>query len=165
MLIMGNRTQAVEYVLLPEEAGTYEVTIDYGYDPLYRLTAADYSDDTYYHYTYDAVGNRLTQETDLVTNAYTYDIANRLASVDSVTYTWDDAGSLLSDGAKTYAYDSAHRLVSVSDWKTSVTFAYNGLGDRYQQTAGEEQTTYALDINTGLTQVLDDGANSYLHGV
>lgn len=33
------------------------LTIDYGYDPLGRLTSADYSDDTSYAYTYGAVGN------------------------------------------------------------------------------------------------------------
>jgi len=34
------------------------VTIDYVYDPLNRLTEANYSNNDYYHYTYDAVGNR-----------------------------------------------------------------------------------------------------------
>ena len=38
------------------------VTIDYIYDSLYRLTEANYSNDDFYHYTYYAVGNRLTQE-------------------------------------------------------------------------------------------------------
>jgi YD repeat-containing protein len=38
------------------------VTVDYAYDPLYRLTAADYSDGKYYHYAYDGVGNRLSQD-------------------------------------------------------------------------------------------------------
>jgi hypothetical protein len=36
-----------------------DVTIDYTYDPLYRLTAADYSSGDYFYYGYDAVGNRL----------------------------------------------------------------------------------------------------------
>ena len=48
----------------------------YQYDALYRLTGADYSDGTYFRYTYDACfaggksGNRLTQET--VTGTITY---------------------------------------------------------------------------------------------
>jgi YD repeat-containing protein len=57
-------------------------TIDYTYDPLCRLTQANYSTGDFYHYAYDAVGNRLTQETFVsglaTTNTYTYDIANRL---------------------------------------------------------------------------------------
>jgi YD repeat-containing protein len=37
------------------------ITIDYVYDPLNRLTEANYSNNDYYYYTYDAVGNRKTQ--------------------------------------------------------------------------------------------------------
>ncbi len=37
------------------------MTIQWMTDDLYRITAADYSTGDYYHYTYDAVGNRLTQ--------------------------------------------------------------------------------------------------------
>ena len=91
-------TETPEYTLTPNATPTTvpsgPVTIDYTYDPLYRLTAADYDSGDYYHYTYDAVGNRLTQESSVggppSTVAYAYDIANRLTSVDGVTYTWDD---------------------------------------------------------------------------
>jgi YD repeat-containing protein len=77
----GCETALVE---VPGAFGITEVTIDYTYDPLYRLTAADYDDGTFFHYTYDAVGNRLTQDTLAGMNAYAYDIANRLMSVDGV---------------------------------------------------------------------------------
>jgi YD repeat-containing protein len=64
------------------------VAITYGYDPLNRLTAADYSDGSYYHYAYDANGNRLTQDiSGSISNTYDYDIADRLTSVDGVAYT------------------------------------------------------------------------------
>ncbi len=46
----------------------------------------------------------------------------------------------------------------------SAVYVYNGLGDRLQQTVDEETTTYVLDLNAGLTQVLDDGTNTYLYG-
>ena len=58
--------------------GPVSVTIDYTYDPLQRLIAADYSTGEFFHYSYDAVGNRLTQDTLAGTNTYVYDIANRL---------------------------------------------------------------------------------------
>ncbi len=83
------------------------VTIQYTYDALHRLTAADYSDGRFYHYTYDKVGNRLTQQTQFTNSAYTYDDANRLTSVDGVPYTWDNNGNLLSDSENTYTYDAA----------------------------------------------------------
>ena len=39
-------------------------------------------------------------------------------------------------------------------------FGYGGLGDRHQQNG----VNYTLDLNTGLTQVLSDGTNTYLYG-
>ena len=53
----------VAAVVLPGGQGEEVTTISYVYDPLGRLTAADYEDATFFHYTYDAVCNRLTQET------------------------------------------------------------------------------------------------------
>jgi YD repeat-containing protein len=62
------------------------VTIAYTYDGLSRLTAADYSSGDYYHYAYDAVGNRLNETTAKGETAYTYDTANRLTSVNGQKY-------------------------------------------------------------------------------
>jgi len=147
------------------------VTITYTYDPLYRLTNTAYSDGTSFAYTYDAVGNRLTQTACFgagcfpMTTHYTYDAANRLITVAGTTnYLWDNNGNLLNDGTSTYAYDSANRLTSVSQNGNTYTFVYNGMGDRVRQTANGTPTTYTLDLNAGLTQVLADGANTYLYG-
>ena len=140
-------------------------TIDYAYDSLYRLSAADYSNGDYFHYTYDAADNRLTETTRSSVTSYQYDLANRLASVDSVPYSYDNNGNLLSDGVNSYVYDSAreasrrgNRLISVNG---TTTYSYNGLGDRLTQNG----TQYTLDLNAGLTQVLDDGTNIYTYGI
>jgi YD repeat-containing protein len=69
-------------------------------------------------------------------------------------------GNLLSDGVNAYAYDSANRLISVTGNSTS-EYAYNGLGDRLQQTVDGVPTNYTLDLNARLTQVLSDGTNTY----
>ena len=58
-------------------------------------------------------------------------------------------------------YDPANRLSSVTSNQLSVTYGYNGLGDRLTQ----NNTHYALDLNTDLTQVLGDGTNTYLYGL
>src|SRR5260221_920473 len=123
------------------QADTF-VTIDYAYDPLYRLTSADYSTGDFYHYTYDSVGNRLTEETQLATKNYVYDEANRLASVDGVNYTFDSNGNLLNDGQDTYTYDSTNRLISINN---TDSYSYNGLGDRLTQNGIQ----YTLDLNAG----------------
>ncbi|MCK5793082.1 MAG: hypothetical protein KAH12_00130, partial [Anaerolineales bacterium] len=154
-------------VEIPGAFGVTEVTIDYTYDPLYRLTAADYDDDdgTFFHFTYDAVGNRLTQDTLAGTNAYVYDIANRLTSMDGVNYTWDNNGNLLTDGTSVYTYNYANMLAGVNQGGVDYTYAYNGLGDRLQQAIDGVPTNYTLDTNTGLTQVLTDGTHTYLYGL
>jgi RHS repeat-associated protein len=73
---------------------------------------------------------------------------------------------LLDDGANTYTYDSANRLISVNNTQSSTlsTYGYDGLGNRVSQTVNGVTTSYALDLNAGLTQVLSDGANTYLYG-
>jgi len=139
-------------------------TIDYSYDPLYRLTGADYDDGTFYHYTYDAVGNRQTQDTLAGTDTYVYDEANKLIEVNGVALSWDDNGNLRSDGVSDYSYNHANRLTSVVQGPETYTFEYNGLGDRLQQTVNGDTVDYTLDLNAGLTQVLYDGMNAYLYG-
>jgi len=44
-------------------------------------------------------------------------------------------------------------------------YQYNGLGDRVQQTVKGVTTTYVLDLNVGLTQVLNEGTDTYLYGL
>ena len=147
------------------------VTINYVYGPLYRLKQANYSDGRYFHYTYDAAGNRLSQTVCFgpgctpVTTTYTYDNANRLATVNGVAQTWDKNGNLTQDNTgATYAYDSANRLKTLTQGTTTSSYVYNGLGDRLQQTVSGVTTTYTLDLTAGLTQVLADGTNTYLYG-
>jgi RHS repeat-associated protein len=140
------------------------LTIVYEYDRLNRLTSATYSDGRYFEYTYDSVGNRLSEATDSGTVEYDYDVANRLVSVGSVSYTWDDNGNLLDDEVNTYTYNQANRLLTVSSTEYEIEYEYNGLGDRLSQTVDSETTTYTLDLASGLTQVLADETKTYLYG-
>jgi hypothetical protein len=76
--------------------------------------------------------------------------------------------------------DALGSVRQMTDTNGAVTFAqaydpygftYNGLGDRLQQTVNAQTTTYTLDLNAGLTQVLDEsapqgyGTNSYIYGL
>jgi YD repeat-containing protein len=107
------------------------VTITYTYDVLGRLTAADYSEGQSCHYTYEAVGNRLTQETQYSTINYTYDIANRLTSVDGVRlHPSINSGQATRNGGRDFGDDvpekhrggvpEGHRDgVAMTQWKKS----------------------------------------------
>ena len=142
--------------------------ITYSYDSLYRLTDAVYSNGFEFHYTYDSVGNRLTQTTcapsvPCGTTNYTYDDANRLISVNTQANTWDNNGNLLNDGTSTYAYDSQNRLKTLTQGGHIYSFSYNGQGDRLTQSVDGVVTRYTLDLEAGLTQVLADGSYAYLY--
>jgi RHS repeat-associated protein len=121
-------------------------------------------DGSYFAYTYDAVGNKLSDTTLAGTTVYTYDVANRLTNLSGgISYTWDANGNLLDDGrGVTYTYDAANRLIATNGSDTGYT--YNGLGDRVGQVAGGSAVTYTLDLAAGLTQVLADGTLTYLYG-
>jgi len=136
----------------------------YAYDPLNRLTNAAYSTGEQFEYSYDAVGNRVSQTNPGGTIEYLYDEANQLISANGISYTWDANGNLLSDGTYTYEYDYANRLASAIGQGDVYGFAYNGLGNRYQQTVNGETSTYTLDLAASLPQVISDGTYTYLYG-
>lgn len=71
----------------------------------------------------------------------------------------------LSDGVSTYTYNHANQLTGVSQGGTNYSYAYNGLGDRLRQTVGGNTVNYVIDSSSGLSQVLADGANTYLYGL
>lgn len=144
-------------------ASAPSMEITYLYDQLHRLTQADYTSGSYFHYTYDSNGNRLTETTPTGTKTASYDAANRLTSVNGTSYSWDDNGNLANDGVYQYEYDHANRLTKVKNQAeaTLATFTYNGMGDR----TAENNTHFVLDLNTGLTQVLQDETNTYLYGI
>jgi hypothetical protein len=99
-----------------------------------------------------------------VETIYQYDVANRLKSANENEYTWDNNGNLLNDGVVYYTYNHANRLKTASDAGLVANYAYNGMGDRLQQTVNGTTTNYTLDLAGGLTQVLADGQNSYVYG-
>ena len=74
----------------------------------------------------------------------------------TAVYSWIESNS--------YTYDRANRLIGVSGVGIAVSYEYNGLGDRLCETANGQTTHYTMDLNAGLTQVLQDGTYTYLYG-
>ncbi len=140
-----------------------ETIIHYDYDPLYRLTNADYSTGETYAYNYDPVGNRLQQIIDGDTTSYLYDDANRLQSVDGTPYTFDANGNLLNSDTMTNTWDAVNRLTKIVNPKSEIVNRYNGVNDRVGQTVGITTTYFALDVQ-GLPEVIyTSEGNAYLH--
>ena len=153
-----------------------EVSIDYTYDALNRLTSATYSNGTKFAYTYDAAGNVLTYAAThyglTTTTTYTYDEANQLLSANDPstgsgqawTYTYDGSGSLIesdpgagaANGSTRYTYNTAGYLTKLetytTEWQTQSEMKYDGLGNRL------ETTTYTDGVGNTTRYVLDSGA-------
>jgi RHS repeat-associated protein len=152
--------------------------ITYTYDPLHRLTGAEYSTGERYEYAYDAVGNRTayTVTTPLAGTAvttYTYDAANRLLISSSpqrlITYTWDARGNLIGDGTFTYAYSAAGKMVRAQSITATIVYTYTADGLRVAQAVAGAVTTYAWDWASAVPELLsqstDHQSTTYLVGL
>jgi RHS repeat-associated protein len=129
----GNPTQVVT------TAGQSQGTETFAYDGLNRLsrdcTAASCSPTTVTTWTYDAVGNRLTQVTHAGTTNYTYNANDELTQVTNpsgttVHYGYDSDGRETIAGARSFAYNGANELTSTSKSGVTTKYAYDGDGNR-----------------------------------
>ncbi len=163
-------------------------TVIYGYDPLNRLTSANYSGslNASYGYEYDTLGNRMTYTatlTNTVVTTYTYNLANRLQTAKSDDdgivwhYVYDNNGSRLQQlpgslaptaGAVQYSYDQSRRLVQVEShdgtgFQLQAEMVYDGNGRRLQAIAHADASsitaTSTLDPRSGLPLSVDNGTN------
>lgn len=183
---LGNRLTAVETLRLPDDT-LQTTTIDYTYDPLYRLTEAYYDDDISadYTYEYDAVGNMVAYDEEIkiseefVSVSRTFNAANQLVSSsdgsETTTYTYDSNGNLIETQAlsshtnSSYIFDQRNLLTSVTKQvgenpeQSIADYLYNGDGDRVQQVDYVSGTTISYTNDAlGMTQVLlaDDGTTT-----
>lgn len=99
----------------------------------------------------------------------TYDLANRLATVDGAAVAHDDAGRLTAIGGEGYAYDGRDLLTTITG-PNAGSYSYNGAGHRVARTVGALTTRYVVDPNSELPNVVaeTDGAGgllrSYVYG-
>ena len=130
-------------------------------DLLCRVTEVTYPDPQTDAYTYDPVGNRLTRDTD----DYTYDAADQLTDLEGTSYDYDANGNQTSRGSDTFTYDHENRLTQAVIEGTTSTSTYNGAGLRISHTVDTTTTDYIWDLAAGLPVVLQDGTNTYVHGL
>ena len=159
--------------------------VAYAYDATKRLISEtidnrDDANDRIGQWTYDRVGNRLSQTIAIAgaspqTASYAYDANDRLLSESgavSASYSYDAQGNTLgkqdASGATTYAYDDANRLIEAITPHAALAYAYTADGLRARQTvtaaAGSPITTqYVQDTAYPYAQVIEEytaeGAN------
>jgi len=140
----------------------------YTYDAAARVTGITHSNSggtlASFSYTYDAVGNRLSEVSTSGTASYSYDALYRLVSVvypdgEIVTYTYDSMGNrtLLSStvsGDVAYTYDIGDRLLTAG----TESFTWDANGNVITRTVGVDTTSYTFDPLNRLTQVVDPTA-------
>ncbi len=118
----------------------------YIYDDLYRLVDVDNPVTTDEGFTYDAVGNRLSDEN--VPGAWTYNANNELTGYDETSFSYDDAGNLIQKtvaGITTnYVYNTEGRLKEVRDGSGSLTasYYYDPFGRRFWKDVGGTRTYF-----------------------
>jgi YD repeat-containing protein len=135
-------------------------TNTYGYDALDRLTSA-VTPSTPYGYTYDAVGNRLTQSAGAGSSTYGYGTtSNRIASITPASgpvrnFTFDSNGSTTADGNNTYVYDTRGRMLQATSSLGATNYQVNALGQRIRKTNSLGDTVFHYDTRGRLIAETD----------
>ena len=151
--------------------GATTTTDAYSYDPANRIQKycigqLDCSGTPDVAWTYDPVGNRVTQthqgaNTAPPTVAYTYNAGDQLTQAVTTTtgapvttsYTYDPDGNQVTAGADTNAYDFENRLITATRGATINRYTYTGDGNRYQRKlANTVKATWAWDTVGGLPE-------------
>lgn len=153
---VGNIT-AITDNLDPSKTKTYQ------YDALYRLTQATGPWGTL-QYSYDPVGNRLTENSIAEVTNYSY-TANKLMSstgAKAFNFTYDNNGNTVSENQKTYIYNQNQRLIKVTDTRTGTDTAvlgeylYNANGQRVKKVTSGKTTYFIYDQSGNLIEEADD---------
>ena len=143
----------------------------YSYDSQNRLTHAcmNSSCSRYYSYSYDGVGNRLSQTTEQKTTSYSYDAADELTSEttgsDTTAYSYDENGNQTQAGSTHYAYNLANELTQETKAGSEVSYTYSGDGLMATRSTSSGTTNYAWDTNSDLPNLAVEGSNSYTYGM
>jgi len=145
-----------------DRTGSLTQVQNYTYDANDRLLTVCYaasctaSSPNRIAWTYDLVGNRLTETRSTGTTNYSYNAGDQLLSAGSTSYTYDSNGNELSAGTRTFVWDLANRLTSTTQGNTTTTYLYDGEGKRLQASTGSaanKKTNFLWDLSHDLPQL------------
>jgi RHS repeat-associated protein len=122
------------------------------YDGLYRLTSLNSTARGTSFFSYDSIGNILTNS-DLGSGSYTYGLQpHAVTNANGALYQYDACGNMIARGNQTLAYDAQNRLVAVSSASNDVRFGYDGTGARLWRSGTNGYTIWIggnYEINSG----------------
>ncbi len=167
--MLGQRTSLTATV--PAQSFSSALT-KYYYDNLYQLTRVDYPSAAPFNgevhsWTYDAIGNRLTNTVNAVTQNYTYQKIGtnpnnwqRLTSDGTNSNTYDANGNTATRTGYTFGWDYENRMNSITG-TPSATYGYDYSGRRSSKTVSAAATSY---LYNGLNLVSETaGATTTYH--
>ncbi len=142
-------------------------TETYSYDSRDRLTKACMNArcSRYYAYSYDAVGNRLSEKTGKAETLYAYDDVDELLSTSEAKpchreklthYSYDQNGNQASEGSTHYAYNLENKLIQVKDKHKEVFYTYTAEGLMATRVARSETTSYSWDTRPDLPELAQE---------
>ena len=156
-------------------------SVDYSYDAVYQVTAAQSSLDDE-GFSYDAVGNRTAGPS--ATDSYTHNAANQMTQGGELSFAYDERGNQsyrYLNSAQTdywhYSWNAEKQLIQaeLTEAGTTVrtlTFAYDAFGRRMEKQITENGTTkttsYVYDGEDILLSIDNDGSTTtatyFIHG-
>lgn len=162
------------------QSGAVSSTQTYTYDANDRLTSVCFQagscpggSDPFIRWSYDKVGNRLTEARPTGTTNSTYNGLDELTQAGPTAYSYDQNGNETAAGSRSFTYDLANRLKTTTSGSTTTTYTYDGDGTRLQASTGTQaskKTNFLWDTNQDLPQLAleRDGNNTllrrYLYG-
>src|SRR3972149_1490958 len=132
----------------------------YNYDALDRLTSATgpWPSSGSLSYTYDLVGNRVTEGGSLGSSQYSY-TDNRLTEITgskNKTFSYDATGNTVTENNRNYSYDQNNRLVQVTENSTTLgSYVYDGQGRRVKKVANGQTIYFLYDQQSRLIAEAD----------
>jgi RHS repeat-associated protein len=95
-------------------------------------------------WSYDGVGNRLTENA----NTYTYaPNTNKLTAANGISFGYDNNGNTTSEASRIYTYNQNQRLIQVVDGAMTANYAYNGNGQRVKKNVNGTITIFHYSLN------------------
>lgn len=138
-------------------------TTSFIYNPLGRITKATYPGNKIFEYTYDKMGNRLTQKVDnSTTTTYAFDNDYKLIQKNNLTsYTYDNNGNQTKkpsgnfNANPIYGFDFENRLIThTTSVGNAYDYKYDGLGNRLRKHMGTAVTRYIFDTSGPLSRLM-----------